>query len=282
MHFLGTIVLLIGDRTKRILFSWVIGAFPDWHTMHQAFFRFYAGLNGLIPAQNRQTTVAHTFGDGQTVKHLIEALGVPHTEVDLILANGTPVGFAYQVENGDRITVYPPFKSIDLSPILTVGPPPVDEPRFVLDGHLGRLAAYLRMVGLDTLYRNDYTDDALAHISSEEERILLTRDRGLLKRSVVTHGYLLRSTNPRAQLVEVLRRFDLFDRLSPFTRCLACNGLLQSIAKDVIADRLPPGTRQAHDEFRLCQSCGQLFWGGSHVERMTKLIEWALEQRDES
>ena len=247
--------------------------------MNQANLRFYAGLNDLIPAQQRQTTVTHSFGDGQTVKHLIEALGVPHTEVDLVLANGTPVDLSYQVADNDRITVYPPFVSIDLSPLLSVGAPPLEEPRFVLDGHLGRLAAYLRMVGMDALYWNDTTDEALARISSEEGRILLTRDRGLLKRSIVTHGYLLRSTNPRTQLVEVLRRYDLYDRLAPLTRCLACNGRLRSVAKETIAHRLPPETRRLHDEFRLCESCGQVFWGGSHVDRMNTLIAWALEQR---
>jgi uncharacterized protein with PIN domain/sulfur carrier protein ThiS len=247
-----------------------------------AFFRFYAELNDFLPAHSRQKTVAETFGDGQTVKHLIEALGVPHTEIDLILVNGEPTDLSYQVQDGDRVSVYPPFESIDIMPLTSVRPSPLVEPRFILDGHLGRLAAYLRMVGFDTLYRNDYDDEALARISSEDHRILLTRDRGLLKRSIVTRGYWLRQTDPRAQLVEVLRRFDLFDRLSPFTRCLSCNGLLQPIPKEVVADRLPPDTRKTHDEFRVCRACGQVFWDGSHVERMRKLIEWVLEQRRES
>jgi uncharacterized protein with PIN domain/sulfur carrier protein ThiS len=247
-----------------------------------ASFRFYAELNDLLPAHTRQKAIVETFGDGQTVKHLVEALGVPHTEIQLILVNGIPVDLAYQVQDGDRVSVYPFFESIDITPLLSVRPSPLDEPRFILDGHLGRLAAYLRMVGFDSLYRNDYDDDVLARISSEDRRILLTRDRGLLKRSIVTHGYWLRETDPRAQLVEVLRRFDLFDRLSPFSRCLRCNGLLKPVAKEVIADRLPPDTRKTHDEFRVCQACGQVFWDGSHVERMKKLIEWVLEQRRES
>jgi hypothetical protein len=206
---------------------------------------------------------------------------VPHPEVELILVDGAPVDFSYQVQEGDRVSVYPFFESIDTGPLLTVRPSPLQRPRFILDGHLGRLAAYLRMVGFDTLYRNDYTDHTLARISSEEGRILLTRDRGLLKHSIVTYGYWLRQTSPKHQLAEVLRRFDLFDRLSPFTRCLRCNGLLNSIAKDTIAHHLPPRTRKHHDECRICQECGQIFWSGSHVERMNKLIAWALEQRNE-
>lgn len=250
--------------------------------MRQACFRFYAGLNDFLPAHSKHKTVTHTFGEGQTAKHLIEALGVPHTEVDLVLVNGAPVGFSYQVQDGDRVAVYPAFESIDIAPLMAVRPSLLNEPRFVLDGHLGRLAAYLRMVGFDTLYRNDYTDQMLARISSEDHRILLTRDRGLLKRSIVTHGYCLRATNPRAQLVEVLRRFDLYDQVSPFSRCLRCNGLLERVPKEAIVERLPPVTREVHDEFRLCQECGQVFWSGSHVQRMKKLIEWALGQRDEA
>jgi uncharacterized protein with PIN domain len=250
--------------------------------MNKASFRFYAELNDFLPAHVRYRAVSQAFDDGQTVKHLVEALGVPHPEIDLILVDGHPVDFAYQARDGDRIAVYPPFRSLDMSALPTLGPPPLDEPRFVLDGHLGRLAAYLRMVGFDALYQSDYADQALARISSEGRRILLTRDRGLLKRSVVSHGYWLRATEPRCQLVEVLQRFDLFDRLSPFSRCLACNGRLESVPKDQVSHRLPPATRESYEDYRLCQRCNRIFWRGSHVQRMTKLIEWALEHRRES
>jgi uncharacterized protein with PIN domain len=245
--------------------------------MNQAKFRFYAELNDFLPPEKRQQAFSHTFELNPSVKDMIEALGVPHTEVDLILVNDHSVDFSYLLQNGDRISVYPVFESLDISPLVRVRPQPLRETRFVLDVHLGRLATYLRMLGFDTLYRNDYEDDELAHISSAEGRILLTRDRGLLKRSIVTHGYCLRATNPQQQLIEVLRRFDLFESVKPFQRCLHCNGLLQPVDKADISDRLPPKTRQYYDEFKHCRACDRIYWKGSHYQRMQQFIDRVLQ-----
>ena len=245
--------------------------------MNQAIFRFYSELNDLLPDVKRGLSFSHRFGADQSVKHLVEALGVPHTEVDLILVNGEAQNYAYVVQDRDRVSVYPRFRSIDVAPVTRVRPRPLAIHRFVLDGHLGRLAAYLRMMGFDTLYRNDYGDEELAQVSQTEERILLTRDRGLLKRAMVTHGYWIRETESRRQLVEVLRRYDLSGAADPFVRCLACNGLLRPVAKEAIAERLPADTRRHYDEFRVCKSCGNLYWEGPHVERMRRLASWAIE-----
>lgn len=239
-------------------------------------FRFYSELNDFLPAGKRGVALAHATAPDQSVKHLVEALGVPHTEVDLILVNGEPADFDRLPQDGDRISVYPPFKTIDISGITRVRPPALGEHRFVLDGHLGRLAAYLRMMGFDTLYRNDYEDEELARISRDEARILLSRDRGLLKRNMVAYGYWLRETNPLRQLVEVLRRYDLVHAVDPFSRCLACNGVLQEVSKEAVLELLPPRARQYYDEFRMCPSCGKLYWDGSHVRRMRRLIEWVV------
>jgi hypothetical protein len=210
---------------------------------------------------------------------MIQALGVPHTEVDLILVNGQSVDFSYLVQDGDCISVYPVFEAIDITPVVRVRPQPLREPRFVLDVHLGRLAGYLRMLGFDTLYRNDYADQELAHISSSQGRILLTRDRGLLKRSIVSHGYCLRATNPRQQLAEILRRFDLYWLIKPFQRCIRCNSLLQPVEKARVINRLPPQIQSDYDddEFRLCQSCDRVYWPGSHYDRMREFIERVLQ-----
>lgn len=244
----------------------------------RAVFRFYAELNDFLPAPKKQTTFTHTFAGRVSIKDMIESLGVPHTEVDLILVNGRSVDFSYLVRSDDRISVYPVFESIDIAPLVRVRPQPLREPRFVLDTHLGQLATYLRMLGFDTLYQNDQSDEELARLSSQEERILLTRDRGLLKRSTVTHGYCVRETSPRRQLVEVLRRFDLFDSTTPFRRCMRCNGLLQPVSKKAIRNRLPPRTQQYYDEFRLCQDCDQIYWKGSHYRRMQQFIERVFTQ----
>lgn len=242
----------------------------------RATFRFYAELNDFLPAEKRQRAFEHTFELPGSVKDMIESLGVPHTEIDLILVNGRSVDFSYLVQNGDRVSVYPMFESIDITPVLQVRPEPLREPRFVLDVHLGQLAIYLRMLGFDTLYRNDYADDELAAISSRERRILLTRDRGLLKRSIVSHGYCLRATQPRRQLLEVLRRFDLAAAITPFRRCLHCNSLLRPVDKNAIINRLPPKTAQYYDEFRCCPACDRIYWEGSHFQRMRQFIEQVL------
>jgi uncharacterized protein with PIN domain len=245
--------------------------------LRQCEFRFYEELGDFLPRDRRRCSFIHQFHGTPAVKDRIEALGVPHTEVDLILVNGESVNFAYQVQDGDRISVYPVFESLDITPALRVRPRPLREPRFVLDTHLGKLAGYLRLLGFDTLYRNDYDDATLARISSREQRILLTRDRGLLKRSVVTHGCHLWETAPERQLAEVLRRLDLYRAIAPFRRCMRCNGLLAPVPKEAVLDRLAPKTRLYYDEFRRCQACDRVYWKGSHYEHMQRFVARLLE-----
>lgn len=240
--------------------------------MSQVFFRFYAELNDLLPAEKRQVTFSQPFKDRVTVKHLIESLGVPHAEVDLILVDGRSVDFDHIVGEGERISVYPTFESLDVGELTRLRPRPLRESRFVLDTHLGQLASYLRLLGFDTLYRNDYDDPELARISYEQGRILLTKDRGLLKRKIVSHGYCIRETDPAAQLVEVVERFDLRGQFQPFKRCLRCNGLIEPVDKAAVVDRLPANTRHYYDEFRQCASCGQVYWKGSHYRRMRTFL----------
>jgi uncharacterized protein with PIN domain len=245
--------------------------------MKRAYFRFYAELNDFLPPFRRMVPFAHSFGSSGSVKDMIEALGVPHTEVDLILVNGDSVDFSYAVQDGDYISVYPVFESIDITPLLRLRPEPLRETRFVLDTHLGRLAGFLRMMGFDTLYRSDNQDKELVRISTSERRLLLTRDRGLLKRKAVTRGYFVRETEPRHQLAEVLRRFDLHGSIAPFARCLRCNGLLQTAEKQLIQGRLPPKTKQYFEEFRRCEACDRIYWKGSHFQRMQRFIEHVLK-----
>jgi uncharacterized protein with PIN domain len=246
--------------------------------VNQAFFRFYAELNDFLPSDRKRVIFSHVFDGQPSVKDTIEALGVPHTEVDLILVNGESVDFSYRIKDGDQISVYPMFESIDIASVLRVRPQPLREVRFVLDTHLGRLAGYLRMLGFDTLYRNDFQDEELASLSSREKRILLTKDRGLLKRSEVSHGYCVREIHPREQLVEVLRRFDLARVIKPFERCMRCNGPVTQVDKEQVIDRLPTETRRYYDEYYLCQDCGRIYWRGSHYQRMQQFIAQVLEE----
>jgi len=248
--------------------------------MSNAIFRFYAELNPFLPRNKRQVAFEHSFEGRQSIKDMIESLGVPHTEVDLILVDGRSVDFNYLVQDGDHISVYPVFEALDITPVLRLRPQPLRVMRFVLDIHLGRLAAHLRMLGFDSLYRNDYDDAELARISRDEQRILLTRDGGLLKRSMVTHGHYVRETNPRRQLVEVALHFDLFRLVEPFSRCIKCNALLEAVDKAAISDQLMPMTRQHFDEFRRCTQCGQLYWKGAHHQRMQQIIDHVMTHQN--
>jgi uncharacterized protein with PIN domain len=238
--------------------------------------RFYAELNDFLRDEQKKSRFEIELTRRTSVKDLIESLGVPHTEVEIILANGRSVDFSYIVMDEDELSVYPMFESIDVTPLLKLRDSPLRKTRFVLDCHLGRLARYLRQLGLDSLYRNDYTDDQLAQTSAEQNRILLTRDRNLLKRSIVTHGYFIREFDPRKQLDEVIQRFDLKAQIIPFGRCTLCNGIVEQVDKQRIVDQLEPKTRKYFDTFWQCSSCGQIYWEGSHVKHMLKLTDEVL------
>ena len=244
--------------------------------MAVAYFHFYAELNDFLPREKRQVKIIHNFSERASIKDTIESLGVPHPEVYYIKVNDIYVDFSYIVRDGDIIHVYP-ISVTDLNtPTVSVRPQSLSVNRFVLDIHLGKLATSLRLLGFDTLYRNDYADEELAEISHTQVRILLTRDKGLLMRSLVTYGYYVRSTNPQQQILEVLRRFNLFKLVSPFQRCLRCNGLLAPIAKQLVIDQLPESVQLQNNEFHQCQDCKQIYWKGTHYERLQQVIEGVL------
>ena len=246
--------------------------------------RFYAELGDSLPAERRGREFDQPSAPGRTVKDLIESLGVPHTEVDLILVNGISVDFAHHVADGDRVSVYPVFEALDISPLNHLRPQPLRVVRFALDVHLGRLAAYLRLAGFDSAYRNDWSDSQLVETALAEHRIILTRDRRLLMRSVVTHGHLIRHTDPWAQLTEVLKRFDLWASLQPFARCMVCNGLIEPADKTAVLDLLPPRTATYYAQFWRCTGCGRVYWEGSHFRALKHRLEQATHavKRDDS
>jgi uncharacterized protein with PIN domain len=236
--------------------------------MKHAFLRFYAELNDFLEPSSRGRTIEHVFHGTPAIKDVIESLGVPHGEVELILVDGASVGFEYRLANDERVSVYPMFEALELGGLRKLRPEPLRDPSFVLDGHLGRLAPRLRMLGFDVWWRPDVGDAELARRSSAEHRILLTRDLGLLKRGEVTHGAFIRSTRPQEQLREVVDRFDLRALFRPFTRCLVCNGRLREATVNEIGQRVPDGVRERHTVFRACEACGRVYWRGTHQERM--------------
>jgi uncharacterized protein with PIN domain len=226
-----------------------------------ALFIFHDELNDFLAKARRGGAVLASCKGNPTAKHMIEALGIPHVEVGPLTVNDKAAGLGYRVQAGDRIEARP-------------NPPgcPV-EARFLLDNHLGRLAVYLRLLGFDSLYRSDYQDPQLAKIAAAEQRILLTRDRRLLMRKAVQYGYCPRTLEPELQLKEVVHHFNLASSILPFQRCLRCNGMLKPVNKADVLDRLEPLTQKYYHEFSVCSDCDQVYWKGSHYERMLGLIE---------
>ncbi len=233
---------------------------------------FHGDLKIFLTEDSENRCISVDIKGHETIKHLIESLGVPHTEVDVILTNGASVNFEWRPIYGDTIDVFPKMDNWTNQIIQRLQPEFKEKPKFVLDGHLGKLADYLRLLGFDTNYHNDITDDKLAEISSTENRILLTRDRGLLKRSVVKYGYFVRSTEPKNQVVELFRKFSLSKFADPFTRCVKCNGLLRPISKEKVYDRLEPRTKRYYNDFQICSECDQIYWKGSHFNKMEKFV----------
>jgi uncharacterized protein len=238
--------------------------------------RFYEELNDFLSSRHRKVPFCVGFAQGCTAKALIEDLGVPHTEVDLIIANGRSIGFEYQLKDADLLSVYPMFESWDIGELSRVRATPLRETRFALDVHLGKLARLLRMVGFDAQYSNAIADEELARVARGEKRIILSRDRGLLKRRTVTHGYLVRSDAPRRQLAEVLRRFDLAGSVRMFSRCMECNLPLARVDKASIANLLPEVVAVTYNDFSRCEGCKRVFWKGTHWERMKALAAEVL------
>lgn len=245
--------------------------------MEIAVFRFYEELNDFLPAPRRKRDNLLEFRAPCPVRHLMETFGVPHTEVEIILINGRSVGLDQRVKDGDRVSVYPVFEALDVSPLLRLRERPLRDPRFVADAHLGRLARYLRLLGFDTRYENDPGDEALANITSRERRILLSRDRALLMRKEIDHGCYVRENRPLDQLAYVMNRCDLYRMVQPFTRCMKCNGTLRGVPKAAVAAQLLPATRMHYEQFWQCTGCHQVYWRGSHYARLEKLAHRASE-----
>ncbi len=229
--------------------------------MSTAYFLLLGRLQDFLKRDQKGKRISVEFRGRQSIKHLVESLGVPHPEIGSIKVNGQEGALSTITQDADQVEVCPVPNGCPI------------EPRFLLDGHLGRLATYLRMLGFDCLYRNDYDDEQLAQIAQQEGRILLSRDRRLLMRTTVTYGYCLRSLDLLEQLNEAIERFDLRSRLAPFHRCLRCNHPLEPVAKEVVLDRLEPLTKLYFDDFQICPACGQIYWKGSHYEKMQKLVE---------
>ena len=245
--------------------------------MVTATFRFYQELGDFLPRERRGRTFATECAHRSTTKHMIEALGVPHTEVEMVLVNGKESGFDRALEEGDHIAVYARFELLEVGPHGGQGPErlrerPRGRMRFVADSHLGALARLLRMAGYGTLYDNHYHDDEVEELAGRDDRIVLTRDRELLKRRSIVHGCYIHALEPAQQLRELFERLELPDGARPFSLCLHCDAVLRAVDKASVIERLPPSVRAQHDSFTTCDTCQRVYWKGSHYKRMTQFL----------
>lgn len=241
--------------------------------MSLAYFRFYEELNDFLPPEKRKKLFSFAFNGNPAIKDAIEAIGIPHVEVDLILVNSISADFSYKLKDADTISVYPVFESFDIGSVTHLREKPLRDLKFISDVHLGKLTRYLRLCGLDTYYTTDFSDKEIINLAISDKRVILTRDKELLKNKRVTHGYWLRSQYLPQQFNEIILRFDLKNRIALFTRCMECNGLLRNVSKKEILDRLLPKTRQYYRKFKMCNDCNRIYWNGSHYLSMKKRLK---------
>jgi uncharacterized protein with PIN domain len=235
-------------------------------------FRFYAELNDFLCAERKHKPFFYSFNGTPSVKDVIEAIGVPHTEVDLIIVNGVSVGFEHLLQQDNTVSVYPVFESLDITPAIKLRAKPLRKTKFIIDVNLGKLASMLRMLGFDTAYQNNATNAEIITTSINEKRIILTRDQDLLKNKTVTHGYWVRATDPKQQIQEIIHRFDLRSQFKPFKRCMVCNGIIKHVDKNDIKNQVPEKTKRYFEQFYRCSNCGKIYWKGSHYKKMEKVI----------
>jgi uncharacterized protein with PIN domain len=243
----------------------------DREPFHRAEFRFYADLNDFLEPSRKGQWSTYRFAEPPGIKDPIEALGVPHTDVELIVVNGRSEDFAYQLQNGDQVAVYPRFFKFDTRSLKALREP-LTEPAFVLDVHLGKLAKNLRLLGIDVVYRNDLDDPELVAIAEGENRALLTRDRRLLFHKRVVHGRFVRNTDPLAQTREIINHFSLESFVRPFTRCMSCNGWVAVVQKEEILSEIYPKTARYYDEFFRCRECSKVYWKGPHFRNLMDFL----------
>ena len=246
--------------------------------MYNIVIRFYEELNDFLPKQYRKIDRDFSFKGKRSIKDLIESMGVPHVEVDLILVNGDSVDFTYLVKDGDRISVYPVFERLNVENVTRLREIPLRDIKFVLDVHLRKLAKRLRLLGFDVYYKKNLDDPELAEISECEDRVLLTRDRQLLKRKNVTKGLIIRNDIPEKQVHEVLNRLDLWSMCRPFRRCMECNGTIKPITYEgdefsQVKKKIPTCVLEWCKDYSICGTCKKIYWQGSHYLKLKKYVD---------
>jgi len=245
--------------------------------MPKVTFRFYEELNDFLPKYRRKADFETMFKGKRSIKDMIESLGVPHTEVDLILVDGKSVDFNYILQDKDRVSVYPVFESLNITNVTHLRKIPLRRNKFIADINLGNIVKYMRALGLDLFYDSLLSTREIIKISKRENRIILTKDSKLLKFKDVSHGIFIRPDTTIEQIRRIINYLDIKDDLKPFSRCLQCNTLLDVVPKENILNKIPPMTIEFCDEDVQCQSCNKIYWKGTHYINMMKVVKQILD-----
>jgi uncharacterized protein len=246
--------------------------------MPEATFRFYEELNDFLPKHRRKTDFKATFQGKRSIKDIIESLGVPHTEIDLILVNKNSVDFNYILKDQDRVSVYPVFESLNITHVTRLRKIPLRRNKFIADINLGDIAKYMRVLGFDLYYDPLLSPDEIIEISKRENRIILTKSRKLLKFKAVSHGIFIRPGTTKEQIRRIIDFLDIKDNIKPFSRCLGCNTPLNIVPKEKILDRIPEKTKAFCHEYAHCPCCDKIYWKGTHFIHMEKVVRQILDQ----
>ena len=241
-------------------------------------FRFYEELNDFLPKNRRKADFETMYKGKRSIKDMIESLGVPHTEVDLILVDGKSVDFNYILQDKDRVSVYPVFESLNITNVTHLRKTPLRRNKFIADINLGNIVKYMRVLGLDVYYDSLLSSHKIIELSNKEKRIILTKSKKLLMFKDVSRGIFIRPGTTTEQIRRIIDYLDIYSIIIPFSRCLRCNTLLNSVPKEQIIDRIPPKTKKFCSEFFQCQSCDKIYWKGTHYIEMEKFVRQILDR----
>ncbi len=235
--------------------------------------RVYEELNQYLPAHVQKKEFMVQSPALVCVQDVIDLLKIPLEEVDLILVNGESVDISHPCQPNDRISIYPVFETLNIAPLVRLRPKPLRTPRFVCDVHLGTLAKYLRMMGIDAAYQNPISRHHLIELSNQEKRIILSKDTHMRDVAGIVRAYYVVARNLRQQVREIISYFELKDSLAPLSRCLRCNGKVWPVDKKSLVNQVPEKILALHNSFMKCHTCGRIYWKGSHFHAMMDWIQ---------
>ena len=189
----------------------------------RAYIRVYEELNDFLAPERKRKEFLFRFGSRTSVRQLLKSIGIPAPTVDLVLANGKSVSPSHVLRDNERISLYPVFELLDISPVQRVRTRPLRRTRFAVGPGLAQLAIYLRLFGFDVVQVDRRSAGASGGSFSGGGRILLSNDSREQSQSDIAHVLRITKSKPFHQFLEVVEQLDLKRALAPYTRCIYCN-----------------------------------------------------------